>query len=90
MTDGAWSASWTLAKKGPDGKKMPQIIGHRGFKARYPENTLLAFKAAIDAGAQALETDVHITKDGQVVLSHVRILVAILKSYAHRIYRIQR
>ncbi|KAF6833921.1 glycerophosphoryl diester phosphodiesterase [Colletotrichum plurivorum] len=49
---------------------FPQAIAHRGYKALYPENTLLAFKAALDAGAQALETDLHLTRDGVVVLSH--------------------
>ena len=53
------------------GKPLPQTIAHRGYKARYPENTLLAFSKAVDAGAHALETDIHITRDGEVVLSHV-------------------
>lgn len=52
-------------------QRLPQTIAHRGFKARYPENTLLAFSKAIDAGAHALETDIHMTRDGEVVLSHV-------------------
>lgn len=51
---------------------LPQNIGHRGYKARYPENTMIGFQAAIDAGAHAIETDVHLTADGVVVLSHVR------------------
>lgn len=51
-------------------RQMPQCIAHRGYKARYPENTLLSFDKAVEAGAQALETDVHITKDDVVVLSH--------------------
>ena len=50
---------------------MPQTIAHRGYKSRYPENSLCAFKAAVDAGVHALETDVHVSKDGTVVLSHV-------------------
>ena len=37
----------------------------------YPENTMAAFKGAIDASVNALETDTHLTKDGVVVLSHV-------------------
>ncbi|KAF4555835.1 Phosphatidylglycerol phospholipase C-like protein [Elsinoe fawcettii] len=49
---------------------MPQAIAHRGFKAKYPENTMAAFKGAVDVGAHAIETDVHITKDDVVVLSH--------------------
>ncbi|KAK1543274.1 glycerophosphoryl diester phosphodiesterase [Colletotrichum paranaense] len=50
---------------------LPQAIAHRGFRAQYPENTLLAFRAALDeAGAHALETDLHLSRDGVVVLSH--------------------
>ncbi|TQN70397.1 Phosphatidylglycerol phospholipase C [Colletotrichum shisoi] len=51
-------------------RRFPQAIAHRGFKALYPENTLLAFRGALDAGAHALETDLHLTRDGVVVLSH--------------------
>jgi phosphatidylglycerol phospholipase C len=51
-------------------RKRPQCIAHRGYKAKYPENTLSAFRAATNAGAHAVETDVHITKDEVVVLSH--------------------
>nr|XP_036589265.1 glycerophosphoryl diester phosphodiesterase [Colletotrichum truncatum]KAF6801270.1 glycerophosphoryl diester phosphodiesterase [Colletotrichum truncatum] len=50
--------------------KLPQAIAHRGYKALYPENTLLAFRAALEVGAHALETDLHLSKDGVVVLSH--------------------
>ncbi|KAI9664500.1 MAG: hypothetical protein M1821_005946 [Bathelium mastoideum] len=49
---------------------MPQVIAHRGYKAKYPENSLAAFEAAVKAGAHAVETDVHLSKDGVVVLSH--------------------
>ncbi|KAH9892409.1 PLC-like phosphodiesterase [Xylariomycetidae sp. FL2044] len=48
----------------------PQAIAHRGFKALAPENTLLAFRAAVEVGAHAIETDLHLTRDGVVVLSH--------------------
>ena len=51
-------------------RRMPQCIAHRGYKAKFPENTMTAFKAAVDCGVQALETDVHVTKDEVVVLSH--------------------
>jgi phosphatidylglycerol phospholipase C len=50
---------------------LPQAIGHRGYKAKYPENSILAFDAAVDIGAHAIETDVHLTADGVVVMSHV-------------------
>ena len=52
-----------------DGPK-PRIIAHRGLALHHPENTLGAFQAAIEAGAHILETDVHLTKDGQVVIAH--------------------
>jgi phosphatidylglycerol phospholipase C len=51
--------------------KFPQAVGHRGYSARYPENTMCSFKAAVEVGAHGIETDVHISKDGMVVLSHV-------------------
>lgn len=51
-------------------RRLPQCIAHRGYKAKFPENTLAAFKGAVAAGAHALETDVHITKDEVVVMSH--------------------
>jgi hypothetical protein len=64
-------ATFTLAKKTLRGK-FPQAIAHRGYKAANPENTMGAFKGAVDVGAHAIETDLHLSKDGVVVLSHVR------------------
>ncbi|KAF4911370.1 Phosphatidylglycerol phospholipase C [Colletotrichum viniferum] len=66
------AAQFTRALQRPSSPAttLPQAIAHRGYKALYPENTLLAFRAALDAGAHALETDLHLTKDGVVVLSH--------------------
>ncbi|KAL1297447.1 hypothetical protein AAFC00_004975 [Neodothiora populina] len=52
------------------GRQFPQAIAHRGYKAAYPENTMGAFAGAVSIGAHAIETDVHITKDNIVVLSH--------------------
>lgn len=45
-------------------------IAHRGFSARYPENTLAAFEAAIGAGARLCELDVHLTRDRVPVVIH--------------------
>lgn len=45
-------------------------IAHRGFKGKYPENTMLAFKKAIEAGADGIEMDVHLTKEGELVIIH--------------------
>ncbi len=47
-----------------------EIIGHRGFSARAPENTLSAIDAAIAAGADAVEFDMHTAGDGNPVLFH--------------------
>jgi glycerophosphoryl diester phosphodiesterase len=48
----------------------PRILAHRGLSLAAPDNTLLAFVAALSAGATHLETDVHATRDGVAVLSH--------------------
>jgi glycerophosphoryl diester phosphodiesterase len=50
--------------------KRPLIIAHRGYRAKYPENTLVAFEAAIDAGADMIELDVLLTKDRKMVVIH--------------------
>ncbi len=48
----------------------PQNIAHRGASGEYPENTLLAFEKAILQRADAIELDVWLTKDDQVVVIH--------------------
>ncbi|MBO5286057.1 MAG: hypothetical protein J6B16_04085 [Clostridia bacterium] len=45
---------------------------HRGDRFNYPENTMPAFKSAIDLGVDVIETDVRTTKDGHLVLIHDR------------------
>jgi tubulin gamma len=59
------------ARHDKHGRRVPQAVAHRGCSALYPENTIIAFKAAVEAGADAIETDVHLSKDNVVVLSHV-------------------
>ena len=49
---------------------MPLFIAHRGVSARFPENTLAAFSAAIDAGAHMIELDVCLSRDRQLVVIH--------------------
>jgi glycerophosphoryl diester phosphodiesterase len=49
---------------------LPRIIAHRGLAIEAPENTLLAFLRALNAGATHLETDVHASADGVAVISH--------------------
>jgi glycerophosphoryl diester phosphodiesterase len=48
----------------------PAIIGHRGASVVAPENTLAAFKAAIEAGADGIEFDVRLSRDGVPVIIH--------------------
>jgi glycerophosphoryl diester phosphodiesterase len=47
-----------------------QVAAHRGFHESLPENSLVAFEAAIDAGADAIEFDVRVTRDGVAVVTH--------------------
>ncbi len=47
-----------------------EVQGHRGARGLFPENTLPAFAAAIEAGTNTLELDLHITKDGEIVIHH--------------------
>ena len=46
------------------------VAAHRGWRSRYPENTMEAFRAAVELGVDQIETDVRITKDGELVLIH--------------------
>jgi glycerophosphoryl diester phosphodiesterase len=48
----------------------PRIFGHRGAAGEIPENTMASFERAVRAGAVYLELDVHMTADGEVVVSH--------------------
>ncbi|PQE21030.1 glycerophosphoryl diester phosphodiesterase protein [Rutstroemia sp. NJR-2017a WRK4] len=64
------SSTFTLAKPDRRGRILPQAIAHRGYKAAFPENTMGAFRGAVEVGAHAIETDLHIAKDGTVVISH--------------------
>ena len=50
--------------------KRTRAAAHRGDSSKYLENTLPAIASAIDAGADLVEVDVRVTKDGQVILLH--------------------
>lgn len=50
--------------------ETPFAIAHRGSRLLWPENTMLAFQNAHDAGFRWMETDLHLTSDGVVVCLH--------------------
>jgi len=45
-------------------------VGHRGARGHAPENTFASFKRGLELGASVVETDVHISRDGEVVVIH--------------------
>jgi len=47
-----------------------RIFAHRGETTCYPENTLEAFSAAVEMEADGIELDVHLSKDGEIVVAH--------------------
>jgi glycerophosphoryl diester phosphodiesterase len=47
-----------------------KIIGHRGAKGHYPENTMLGFTKAVEMGADGIELDVHMSNDKKLVVMH--------------------
>ena len=49
---------------------MTLAVAHRGDSSRYPENTLLAFQKAMDAGADFIETDLRMSRDGTLFCLH--------------------
>jgi len=46
------------------------VVAHRGLAAKFPENTLSAFRAALEAGASYLELDLQISADGTAIIHH--------------------
>jgi len=52
------------------GATVPLLAAHRGGAALWPENSLLAFRNAVALGADYLELDVHLSRDGEVMVIH--------------------
>ncbi|MGH8712225.1 MAG: glycerophosphodiester phosphodiesterase [Burkholderiales bacterium] len=50
------------------------LLAHRGYHQSAPENTLAAFEAAAEMGLDGIETDVRLSRDGQALLIHDRVL----------------
>ena len=53
-----------------DRRQPPKVLGHRGYRARFPENTLLAFAKAFESGADGIECDLQKSADGRFVIIH--------------------
>ena len=70
MSDGCFMMNTFDIRKPLSGQKKLYICGHRGDRTGADENTMAAFRRAVKAGADLLETDVHMTKDGEIVLCH--------------------
>lgn len=51
-------------------KKPVLVFAHRGNNKDHPENTISAFESAIEVGADGIELDVHLSKDGEAVVMH--------------------
>jgi len=49
---------------------LPLVVAHRGGNQNYPENTLFAFSKALEMGADAIELDIQLTKDGRLAVYH--------------------
>jgi glycerophosphoryl diester phosphodiesterase len=49
---------------------MTLVVAHRGASAHAPENTMEAYRLAVEGGADAIEVDVHLSRDGQMPLIH--------------------
>ena len=56
-----------------------KVFGHRGFSGEYPENTMLAFQKAVEAGCEGIELDVQLTKDLVPVIMHDETVVLLSK-----------
>ncbi len=54
--------------------ERPKVLGHRGARHAWPENTLLAYQRALDEGADGIEIDVRTTADGALVIAHDDVL----------------
>jgi glycerophosphoryl diester phosphodiesterase len=70
--------SWIVAQPRDDlaffepreGEYRPLVFAHQGGEGLRPENTLIAFRHSLEIGADVLDTDVHMTRDGVLVLVH--------------------
>lgn len=67
---GALLPAFAVALAAWAGAPATRIAAHRGGAGLWPENSLLAFRSALALGVDALELDLHLTADGEVVVLH--------------------
>src|SRR5438093_2429836 len=67
-------ASTLVMVQGFFDRRRPLVFAHRGGSALGPENTMAAFDEGLRSGADGLELDVHLSRDGRVVVHHDRTL----------------
>jgi glycerophosphoryl diester phosphodiesterase len=67
-TGGSSVKPFSVRQKGKN--KNPWVVGHRGAMGHAPENTMTSFEEAVELGADMLEFDVRLTKDGVPVIVH--------------------
>lgn len=60
----------TIATANAQERRSVQFFAHRGSRLEYDENTMPAFQATYDKGIRGYETDIRITADGKLVVSH--------------------
>lgn len=66
-----WDAmDWQSFYASRSQRARPLLIAHRGVPGTHPENSLASFTLALEQGADVLETDLHVTRDGEIVLFH--------------------
>jgi len=68
----SWAAKNVEIAKFPywTAKFSIMVIAHRGFSGAAPENTLAAFQKGIEIGSDMIELDVHLSRDGEIVVIH--------------------
>lgn len=60
----------TQSLKTASERKVPLVCGHRGASGHAPENTMAAFREALEAGADWIEFDVQLSADGELIILH--------------------
>src|SRR5216684_4181789 len=62
--------SYSGGTSGRSDRSQVWVIAHRGASGHSPENTMAAFRRAVELGARFIETDLHLSRDGEIVAIH--------------------